>query len=95
MSSGEKINTLEKLGIDASRVNRYLAYPRKVPIWKVSFKLPQDCYINRGEDNSDIALEIENMEGFGIVPSLSKGEAFRRLKILIPDFILKGEIFRI
>jgi hypothetical protein len=55
MSSGEKINTLERLVIDASRVNRYLAYPRKVPIWKVSFKLPQDCYINRGEDNSDIA----------------------------------------
>jgi hypothetical protein len=26
---------------------------------------------------------------------LSKEEAFRRLKILIPDFILKGEIFRI
>ena len=95
MSSGEKINTLERLVIDASRVNRYLAYPRKVPIWKVSFKLPQDCYINRGEDNSDIALEIENMEGFGIVPSLSKEEASRRLKILIPDFILKGEIFRI
>jgi len=95
MSSGEKINTLEKLVIDASRVNRYLAYPRKVPIWKVSFKLPQDCYINRGEDNSDISLEIENMEGFGIVPSLSKEEAFRRLKILIPDFTLKGEILRI
>ena len=95
MSSAEIINTLERLVIDASRVNRYLAYPRKVPIWKVSFKLPQDCYINRGEDNSDIALEIENMEGFGIVPSLSKEEAFRRLKILIPDFTLKGEIFRI
>ena len=95
MSSAEKINTLERLVIDASRVNRYLAYPRKVPIWKVSFKLPQDSYINRGEDNSDIALEIENMEGFGIVPSLSKEEALRRLEILIPDLILKGEIYRV
>ena len=80
MSSGEKINTLERLVIDASRVNRYLAYPRKVPIWKVSFKLPQDCYINRGEDNSDIALEIENMEGFGIVPSLQENRIISKIE---------------
>ena len=57
MSKGEKINTVERLIIDASRVSRYLGYPRKVPIWRINFILPKNCYIFRTEDNSDIALE--------------------------------------
>ena len=56
MTIGEKINTIERLVIDSSRVSRYLGYPRKVPIWKISFKLPKNCYLFRTEDNSDIAL---------------------------------------
>ena len=56
MTIGEKINTIERLVIDSSRVSRYLNYPRKVPIWKISFKLPKNCYLFRTEDNSDIAL---------------------------------------
>ena len=40
MNIGEKINTIERLVVDSSRVSRYLGYPRKVPIWKISFKLP-------------------------------------------------------
>ena len=95
MSAGEKINTVERLIIDASRVSRYLGYPRKVPIWKLGFCLPEFCYLFRDEENSDIALEIENMEGFAIVPSLSKEEALRRLKKLIPLAVMKTEILRI
>ena len=95
MSAGEKINTVERLIIDASRVSRYLGYPRKVPIWKLGFCLPEFCYLFRDEENSDIALEIENMEGFAIVPSLSKEEALRRLKKLIPLAVMKTEIIRI
>ena len=95
MSAGEKINTVERLIIDASRVSRYLGYPRKVPIWKLGFCLPEFCYIFRDEQNSDIAVEIENMEGFAIIPSLSKEESIRRLKTLIPSADLKGEINRV
>lgn len=95
MNIGEKINTIERLVIDSSRVSRYLGYPRKVPIWKISFKLPKNCYLFRTEDNSDIALEIESMKGFAIIPSLSKEESIRRLKTLIPSADLKGEINRV
>ncbi len=95
MSLGEKINTLERLVIDASRVSRYLGYPRKVPIWRLSFDLPETCYLYREEHNSDIALEIENMEGFAIIPSLSKEESLKRLKTLIPSAIIKAEILRL
>ena len=95
MVTGEKINTVERLVIDASRVSRYLGYPRKVPIWKVTFKLQETCYLFREEENSDIALEIENLEGFAIIPSLSKEESIRRLKTLIPSADLKGEINRV
>lgn len=95
MSIGEKINTIERLIIDSSRVSRYLGYPRKVPIWKINFKLPKNCYLFRTEENSDIALEIESMEGFAIIPSLSKEESIRRLKTLIPSADLKGEIKRV
>ena len=95
MSAGEKINTVERLIIDASRVSRYLGYPRKVPIWKLGFCLPEFCYLFRDEENSDIALEIENMEGFAIVPSLSEEEALIRLKKLIPLAVMKTEIIRI
>ncbi|MDC0226990.1 hypothetical protein OAK51_00690 [Alphaproteobacteria bacterium] len=95
MSVGEQINTVERLIIDASRVSRYLGYPRKVPIWKLGFCLPEFCSLFRDEENSDIALEIENMEGFAIVPSLSKEEALRRLKKLIPLAVIKTEITRI
>ena len=58
MSLGEKINTVDKLIIDASRVSRYLGYPRKVPIWRIDFSLPETCYLFRDEQNSDIALEM-------------------------------------
>ena len=95
MSAGEKINTVERLIIDASRVSRYLGYPRKVPIWKLGFCLPEFCCLFRDEENSDIALEIENMEGFAIVPSLSEEEALTRLKKLIPLAVIKTEIIRI
>ena len=95
MSAGEKINTVERLIVDSSRVSRYLGYPRKVPIWKLGFCLPEFCYLFRDEENSDIALEIENMEGFAIVPSLSEEEALRRLKKLIPLAVIKTEIIRI
>ena len=56
MNTGETIKTIEKLTIDASRVNRYLSYPRKVPIWKLTFSLPEECVLFRDEDNSDIAI---------------------------------------
>tara|TARA_Y100000992_G_scaffold251477_1_gene183672 strand:+ start:154 stop:441 length:288 start_codon:yes stop_codon:yes gene_type:complete len=93
--TGEKINTVEKLTIDASRVNRYLSYPRKVPIWKLMFSLPKECVLYRDEDNSDIAVEIENMIGFAIVPALSEDESLRRLKGLIPSIELKDKIIRL
>jgi hypothetical protein len=35
------------------------------------------------------------MEGFAIIPSLSKEESIRRLKTLIPSADLKGEINRV
>ena len=95
MCKGEKINTVERLVIDASRVSRYLGYPRKVPIWKINFNLHENCYLFRTEDNSDIALEIQNMQGFAIIPALSENESVRRLKILIPSADLKGKIKRV
>jgi hypothetical protein len=95
MSKGQKINTVERLVIDASRVSRYLGYPRKVPIWKINFILPENCYLFRTEDNSDIALEIENMNGIAIIPALSEEESLRRLKVLIPSAGSKGEITRL
>ena len=95
MVTGEKIKTIEKLTIDASRVNRYLSYPRKVPIWKLIFSLPEECVLFRDEDNSDIAIEIENMRGFAIIPALSKDESIRRLKKLIPSMELEDKIVRL
>jgi len=93
--AGETIKTIDKLTIDASRVNRYLSYPRKVPIWKITFSLPEECILYRGEDNSDIALEIEEMKGFAIVPALSEDESLRRLKGLIPLIKLQDKIIRL
>ena len=95
MVTGEKIKTIEKLTIDASRVNRYLSYPRKVPIWKLIFSLPEECVLYRDEDNSDIAIEIENMRGCAIIPALSKDESLRRLKELIPSMELEDKIIRL
>ena len=95
MIAGERINTVDKLTIDASRVNRYLSFPRKVPIWKLTFSLPEECVLFRDEDNSDIAIEIENMRGFAIVPALSESESFKRLKGLIPLIILEDKIIRL
>ena len=95
MISSETINTVEKLTIDASRVNRYLSYPRKVPIWRLIFSLPEECNLYRDENNSDIAIEIENKKGFAIVPALSEEEALRRLKGLIPSIELKDKIIRL
>ena len=95
MSLGEKINTEDRTLIEASRVSRYLGYPRKVPIWRLEFLLPRACYIFRDKDNSDIALEIENMKGNSIVPALSAEEAERRLRGLIPSADVHGEITRL
>ena len=95
MIAGERINTVDKLTIDASRVNRYLSYPRKVPIWKLMFSLPKECDLYRDADNSDIALEIENMKGFAIVPALSENESLKRLKGLIPSIKLQDKIIRL
>jgi hypothetical protein len=95
LNLGEKINTEERLVIEASRVSRYLGYPRKVPIWKIQFSLPKICHIFRNEVNSDIALEIESMFGNCVVPALSKEEAERRLKDLIPSSVIKGKILRL
>ena len=95
MIAGETIKTIDKLTIDASRVNRYLSYPRKVPIWKITFSLPEECILYRDEDNSDIALEIEDMKGFAIVPALSEDESLRRLKGLIPLIELQDKIIRL
>ena len=95
MTVGETIKTIEKLTIDASRVNRYLSYPRKVPIWKIIFSLPEECVLFRDVDNSDIAIEIENMRGFAIVPALYENESLRRLKGLIPQIELEDKIIRL
>ena len=95
MIAGETIKTIEKLTIDSSRVNRYLSYPRKVPIWKLIFSVPEECTLFRDDDNSDIAIEIEKMRGFAIVPALSKYEALRRLKELIPLIELEDKIIRL
>ena len=95
MTVGETIKTIEKLTIDASRVNRYLSYPRKVPIWKLMFSLPAECVLFRDENNSDIAIEIENMRGIAIVPALSGNESLRRLKELIPQIELEDKIIRL
>ena len=95
MITGETIKTIDKLIIDASRVNRYLSYPRKVPIWKLMFSLPEECNLYRNENNSDIAIEIENMRGVAIVPALSEDESLRRLKELIPSIELEDEIIRL
>ena len=92
---GERIHTIERLVIDASRVTRYLGYPRKVPIWKINFVLPEYCYIYRNSDNSDISLEIENMKGFAVVPALSEVESLKRLTDLMPNFELQEEIERL
>ena len=82
-----KINTVEKLSIDASNTTRYLGYPRKVPLWKLEFNLPELCLLVRGEDNSDISFEIEHCNGVAFVPSLSKKEAEYRLKKMFPDVL--------
>ena len=82
-----KINTVEKLSIDASNTTRYLGYPRKVPLWKLEFKLPELCSLVRGEDNSDISFEIEHSSGVAFIPSLSNKEAEYRLKKLLPDVL--------
>jgi len=95
MSLGEKINTEDRILIEASRVSRYLGYPRKVPIWRLDFLLPRICYIFRDKGNSDIALEIENMKGSSVVPALSAEEAERRLRGLIPSADIHGEITRL
>ena len=95
MNLGEKINTIERLVIDASRVSRHLGYPRKVPIWKLAFNLPETCYIFRESNNSDIAIDIENMMGFAVVPALSEKEAQNRLKTLIPSISLKDKVVRL
>ncbi len=95
MNTGERIKTIEKLTIDASRVNRYLSYPRKVPVWKLIFSLPEECVLFRNENNSDIAIEIENMKGIAIVPALSENESFKRLKGLIPQLELEDKIIRL
>ena len=92
---GERIHTIERLVIDASRVTRYLGYPRKVPIWKINFVLHEYCYIFRNSDNSDISLEIENMKGFAVVTALSEAESLKRLTDLMPDFELQEEIERL
>ena len=60
-----------------------------------NFILPKNCYIFRTEDNSDIALEIENMEGSAIIPALSEEESIRRLKVLIPSADFRGKITRV
>ena len=95
MDLGEKINTNERIIIEASNVTRYLGYPRKVPIWKINFVLPEYCYIFRNSDNSDISLEIENMKGFAVVPALSEVESLKRLMDLMPNFELQEEIERL
>ena len=94
MIVGEKINTKNRIVIEASRVSRYLGYPRKVPIWRLDFLLQSICYIFRAIDNSDIALEIDNMKGNSIVPALAAEEAERRLRGLIPSVEIYGEINR-
>ena len=82
-----KINTVEKLSIDSSNTTRYLGYPRKVPLWKLEFSLPELCSLVRGEDNSDISFEIEHSSGVAFVPSLSNKEAQYRLKKMFPDVL--------
>ena len=95
MEVGEKINTNDRIIIEASNVTRSLGYPRKGPIWRINFKLPSYCYVSRNKDNSDISLEIEDMMGFAVIPSLSKEEALKRLKTIITDFKLEGNVLRI
>ena len=82
-----KINTVEKLSIDSSNTTRYLGYPRKVPLWKLEFILPEFCSLVRGEDNSDISFEIEYSNGIAFIPSLSNKEAEYRLKKMFPDLL--------
>ena len=55
----------------------------------------EECVIFRDEENSDIAIEIENMRGFAIVPALSENESLRRLKGLIPQIELEDKIIRL
>lgn len=81
----EIISTKEKLSVDSSNPTRYLGYPRKVPLWKLSFRLPKECKLIRGEDNSDISFEIENSLGEAFIPALSSIEAEFRLKKMFPD----------
>ena len=83
-----KINTSEKLSIDSSNTTRYLGYPRKVPLWKLEFVLPEFCSLVRGEDNSDISFEIEHSNGVAFIPSLSNKEAEYRLKKMFPDLLV-------
>ena len=87
MTIGEKINTIERLVIDSSRVSRYLGYPRKVPLWEVHFSLPVKCNLHRDESNSDISLEIEKCKGKAFVPALSSKESILRLRTLLPRLI--------
>ena len=83
----EIISTEEKLSVDSSKPTRYLGYPRKVPLWKLSFRLPKECRLIRGEDNSDISFDIDNSFGEAFIPALSKVEAEFRLKKMFPDLI--------
>ena len=59
------------------------------------FNLPESCYIFREDNNSDIAIDIENMMGFAVVPALSEKEAQNRLKTLIPSISLKDKVVRL
>ena len=83
----EIISTEEKLSVDSSNPTRYLGYPRKVPLWKLSFRLPKECRLIRGDDNSDISFEIDNSFGEAFIPALSEIEAEFRLKKMFPDLI--------
>ena len=88
------IDTSKKLIIESSKTTRYLGYPRKVPLWEITFTLPKKCLFYRNKSNSDISVEIENYHGKAHVPSLTKEESIKRLKLLIPEIIFVKEIFR-
>tara|TARA_Y100001960_G_scaffold197181_1_gene206319 strand:+ start:59 stop:343 length:285 start_codon:yes stop_codon:yes gene_type:complete len=90
----EIINTKNKLVLESSNTLRYLGYPRKVPLWEITFTLPKKCLFYRNKSNSDISVEIENYHGKAHVPSLTKEESIKRLKLLIPEIIFVKEIFR-
>ena len=107
IASDEKKESDRKIGKNGHIIEWEGAQPQKqgaaymqldgsmVQTRELGWKEVRNGILFRDKDNSDIAIEIENMRGFAIVPALSEDESLRRLKGLIPLIELEDKIIRI